>query len=391
MNKALLFILVTITLDAIGIGLIMPITPDLLRSISHDINVSSHYGIFLALYALMQFVFSPILGTISDRFGRRPVLLISLAGAAVDYVIMAYAPNLTILYIGRIISGITGANMAVATAYIADISEEKDRTKRYGYMHACFGLGFVIGPLIGGVIGSIDVHYPFLVAALLNGMNFLVGIFVLPESHSKEKRRPIVLKRLNPFSSFMWVFSMKPLIPLLIIFTILNLIGQFPMSLWAIYMHDKFSWDLKMIGYSFAAFGIFHAAAQALLTGPVSNRFGNRYTIILGIAADMIGLTLLGLATKGWMVFALIPFFCISGLAFPAGQALISNKVPEEKQGELQGTIVSLISFVSIIGPLMATGGYAWLADHWTGAIWICAAGLYLLCLPIVFNRKLVQ
>lgn len=387
MNKSLVFILITIMLDSIGIGLMMPIIPDLLRSISHDVNVTSHYGVFLALYAFMQFIFSPILGALSDRFGRRPILLISLAGAAVDYLIMAFAPNLIILYIGRIISGITGANMAVATAYIADISEEEIRAKRYGFMHACFGLGFVAGPLIGGVLGSIDLHYPFLMAAAFNGLNFVLGYFVLPESHAKEKRRAVEFKKLNPFASLMWVTGMKSLIPLLIIFTILNLIGQFPMSLWAIYTHDKLAWDMRMIGYSFAAFGIFHAAAQAFLTGPITAKLGSRNAILLGIGADVIGLSLLGFVTQGWMVFALIPFFCISGVAFPAVQALISNHVEEEVQGELQGTLVSLISVVSVIGPLLATGGYALLSDTWTGAIWLCAASIYLFCLPILFGK----
>lgn len=387
MNKPLLFILITVMLDSMGIGLMMPIIPDLISKLSHDSNIASHYGIFLAIYAFMQFVFSPILGALSDRFGRRPVLLVSLAGAAVDYLIMAYAPALSILYIGRIISGITGANMAVATAYIADISEEDIRAKRYGFMHACFGLGFVAGPLCGGVLGSFALHYPFLLAAALNGLNFMLGYFVLPESHAVEKRRMVELKKLNPLASLNWVWSMKTLLPLLVIFTVFNLIGQFPFSLWTIYTHDKFSWDTRLIGYSFAVFGLFHSAAQAFLTGPIAQKLGERNTIYLGIGCDVIALSLLGLATEGWMVYALTPVFCISGVAFPAVQALISNHVPEEQQGELQGTLVSLISIASFIGPLVATALYASFYDMWNGAVWVCAASLYVLCLPALLGR----
>lgn len=387
MNKALLFILITVMLDSMGIGLMMPIIPDLLRSLSHDVNVASHYGIFLALYAFMQFIFSPILGALSDRFGRRPVLLVSLAGAAIDYMIMAFAPALTILYIGRIISGITGANMAVATAYIADISDEEIRAKRYGFMHACFGLGFVAGPLCGGVLGSFSLHYPFILAAMLNALNFMLGYFVLPESHPVAKRRMVELNKLNPFSSFSWVWSLKALLPLLLIFMVFNLIGQFPFSLWTIYTQDKFAWDARMVGYSFAAFGLFHSAAQAFLTGPVTARLGERKTILLGITADVIGLVLTGFATQGWMIYALIPFFCISGVSFPAVQALISNQVPEEQQGELQGTLVSLMSIAAFIGPLVATGLYATLADNWTGAVWVCAAACYIGCLPAFIGK----
>lgn len=387
MNKALIFILITIMLDSIGIGLMVPIMPDLLRSLSADVNVSHHYGIFLAIYALMQFIFSPILGALSDRFGRRPILLISLAGAAVDYLIMAFAPNLLILYIGRIISGITGANMAVATAYIADISEENIRAKRYGYMHACFGLGFVAGPLLGGVLGSMELHYPLLMAAAMNGVNFILGYFVLPESHHEDNRRPMTLKRLNPFNSFGWVLGMRNIIPLLVIFTVLNLIAQFPISLWTFYMFDRFQWGIKEVGYSMAVFGICHAAAQAFLTGPVTEKLGNRAAIILGIGADMVGLTLLAFAGQGWMVYALTPLFCISGIAFPAVQAMISNFVPEEQQGELQGTMVSLISIVSIFGPLIATNGYTLLGSTWPGAIWIVGAMFYFICFPVIFGK----
>lgn len=381
MNKALLVILATVTLDAIGIGLIMPILPSLLRELGHTTDIAGTYGVLLALYALMQFIFAPILGALSDRFGRRPILLIALAGAAVDYVVMALAPNLAILFVSRAIAGITGASIAGATAYIADISMPDERARRYGLMQACFGIGFIAGPVMGGLLGELSLRYPFLLAAALNALNFLVGWFVLPESHAAD-RKPIRLKSLNPFGSFRWALSIRALLPLIAIFFTMHLVGQIPGSIWVIYGEDTFGWDTWMVGVSLGTYGLFHAIAQAFLTGPITARLGEKRTLALGVAIDGTGFVLMAFATQGWMVFPILLFLTAGGVGVPALQSLISRQVGEDKQGELQGTVASLMSLASIIGPLAVTGIYAATAAHWNGAIWIVGACLYLLCIP---------
>jgi DHA1 family tetracycline resistance protein-like MFS transporter len=381
MNKAIVVILLAVVLDAIGVGLIMPILPSLLREVSHTNNVASQYGMLLAVYAAMQFLFSPVLGALSDRFGRRPVLLTSLAGAAIDYLVMAIAPTMWVLVVGRIVAGVTGANMVVATAYIADITPEDQRAKRYGYMSACFGLGLIAGPMLGGLLGDISVRHPFLLAAALNGLNFLVGCFALPESHRGE-RRALALKALNPFASLRWAATLTGALSLLVVFVEIEIAGQLPASLWVIYGEDRFGWDTHMVGVSLAAFGAMHAAIQVLCTGPITARLGERRALLIGIVAESAGYGLLAFATRGWMAFALLPLLAMGGIARPALQALLSRQVSERQQGELQGTLVSLTSLVAIAGPLAATSLYAATSGSWPGWVWIVGAALYLLCLP---------
>jgi DHA1 family tetracycline resistance protein-like MFS transporter len=378
LNKGLFVILSAVALDAVGIGLIAPIVPDLLRAITHHRHVETQYGLLMALYAAMQFCFSPVLGVLSDRYGRRPILLLSLAGAAIDYLVMSQTSLLWVLYCGRVISGITGANMAVATAYIADISAEEQRAKRFGYMNAAFGVGFVAGPLLGGVLGNYSVHYPFLAAAFFNGLNLLVGFFLLPESRrpgeSEEKRS------LNPFASLAFVRGLSSIGPLITIFFLIHFVGQVPGTLWVIYCQEKFGWTALMVGVSMASFGLLHAGAQAFLTGPLTKRIGERGTIWLGVASDSFAFLLTGLATQGWMVFVLMPFYCIGGISVPALQTLLSKKVSEAQQGELQGVLVSLMNLAAVFGPIGVTRIYGALA--WPSAVWIGAAVLYLSCIP---------
>jgi DHA1 family tetracycline resistance protein-like MFS transporter len=381
MNKALTVILATVTLDAIGIGLIMPILPSLLRELGHTSEISGQYGLLLALYAAMQFLFGPVMGVLSDRFGRRPVLLIALGGAAIDYIIMATTQHLAILYVGRAIAGIAGASFVVATAYIADISMPEERARRYGLMQAGFGIGFVAGPVLGGLLGELSLRYPFLLAAALNGINCLVGLFVLPESHLPERRR-VTLGSLNPFASFRWALGMRALVPLLVIFFTMHLVGQVPGSLWVIYGEDRFGWDTWMVGLSLGAFGLFHAIAQAFLTGPVTERLGEKRTLALGIACDATGFVLMAFATATWMVLPVLVLLTLSGVGIPALQSMVSRQVDENQQGELQGTVAGVMSLASIFGPLTATAVYAATAATWSGAVWVLAASLYLLCVP---------
>jgi DHA1 family tetracycline resistance protein-like MFS transporter len=268
-NKGLVVILCAVVLDAVGIGLIFPILPALLRDVGHITEVATLLGLMLALYSGCQFLFSPVLGVLSDRFGRRPVLLVSLAGAALDYLIMAFAPQMWMLVVGRAVAGITSANMAVATAYITDISSEEERARRFGLFHAMFGIGFIIGPVLGGVLGDYWVRAPFIAAAVLNGVNFALALFVLPESRPGKPGARFDFDTLNPFKPLKWALTFKALIPLMAIFVIMNFVGTMYGTIWALFSEDNFRWNGMMIGLSLGAFGVFHAGAQAFLTGPV--------------------------------------------------------------------------------------------------------------------------
>jgi DHA1 family tetracycline resistance protein-like MFS transporter len=387
MNKALTVILATVTLDAMGIALIMPILPSLLRELGHTSDVAGLYGMLLALYALMQFLFAPVLGALSDRFGRRPVLLTALAGAAVDYTAMALAPDLSILFVTRAVAGVTGASIAVATAYIADISAPAERARRFGLMQACFGIGFVAGPALGGLLGELWLRAPFLLAAVLNGVNFAIGCLVLPESHRGE-RRPIALRGLNPFGSFRWALGMPALVPLVAIFFTMHLVGQVPGSLWVIYSEDRFGWSTLMVGLSLAGFGLLHALAQGFLTGPVTRLLGEPRTLAIGVACDAAGLVLMGLAGSAWMVLPVTLLLTLSGIGIPALQSMISRQAGEERQGELQGTVAAAMSLASIVGPLAVTSVYAATAASLPGAVWFAAASLYLLCIPALLALR---
>ncbi|MEJ0011336.1 MAG: Tet(A)/Tet(B)/Tet(C) family tetracycline efflux MFS transporter [Bauldia sp.] len=387
MNKPLAVILAAVTIDSIGIGLIFPILPGLLREVTHSPDVALLYGVILALYALMQFIFSPVLGALSDRYGRRPLLLLSLGGTAIDYLIMAFAPVFAVLLVGRIVSGITSASMSIATAYIADITPENERARRFGYVSACFGLGFIIGPIAGGLLGEYWIRAPFLLAAALNAANFALALFVLPESRTGEAK-PLSLASLSPLGPMKWALGLTALLPLLAIFVIFALVGNIPGTIWVLYGQDKFGWDMLTVGASLAVFGLCHAGSQAFLTGPLVARIGEWPTMILGMVFDGLAFVLVGLATQGWMPFALAPLFAAGGVGLPALQALLSNQVSGERQGELQGVLASLQSLTAIVGPLVGTAVYAATIDVWIGAVWFLGAALYALTLPLLFAGR---
>ena len=388
MNKALVVILVAVTLDAIGIGLIFPILPALLRDVGHVSEVATLLGIMLALYSACQFLFSPILGVLSDRFGRRPVLLVSLAGAALDYTIMAFAPELWMLVLGRAVAGITSANMAVATAYITDISTEEERARRFGLFHAMFGVGFIIGPVLGGVLGDIWVRAPFIAAAVLNGVNFALALFVLPESRKGQAGAKFTWDTLNPFKPLKWALTFSALIPLMAIFVIMNFVGTMYGTIWALFSGDSFQWNGMMIGLSLGAFGVFHAGAQAFLTGPAVAWLGERWALVIGMACELTALIILGVATQGWVLFALAPLFALGGIGMPALQSLTTTQVGPDKQGQLQGGLASLVSLASIFGPLFFSFVYFGIQGVWPGLVWIVGAGIYLLALPLMLGIR---
>ena len=389
MNRALFTIGFVVSLDAIGIGLIFPILPALLKELTGSGEVSTIYGVILAAYALMQFVFSPILGLLSDRFGRRPILLLSLAGAALDYTIMAFAPMLWVLVAGRIIAGITGASMSVASAYMADITEEKDRAQRFGWMSAAFGVGFILGPLLGGMLSLWFLRAPFLAAAGLNALNLILVLTVLKERRLPS-REPFELKSLNPFGPLRWAFSFPALAPLIAMFLIFAINGDIPGTVWVLYGTEKFGWDQLTVGASLAVFGLCHAGSQAFLTGPITKRLGERGAIIFGVVSDMVAFVCVGLATAGWVPFVLSPLFAMGGVGQPALQALLSAQAGEDRQGELQGVLASASGLTSVLGPLIGTTIYFWSKPHFIGAIWLIAAAGYLLAIPVLarFSRR---
>lgn len=388
MKGALGIILAAVTLDAIGIGLIFPILPSLLRELTGSGEVSVFYGVMLAIYAAMQFLFGPILGTLSDRFGRKPVLVIALASAAIDYLIMALSPVLWVLFAGRAIAGITAANMAVATAYIADISAPADRARRFGYMHACFGIGFVIGPVLGGLLGEIWLRAPFLAAALLNAANFAIAFLFLPESHKPKPGIKWDNKALNPFLPLKWVFSLKAVLPLLVIFVLINFVGQMYGTVWVLFGEARFQWSALMVGISLAGYGISHAVSQAFLVAPVTKWLGLRRTVVFGMVLEAATAITLAFLTEGWMVFLLLPVFAVSGVGLPALQSLIANMADESRQGQMQGVLASLVSLSAVFGPLFFAFVFAASAGGWLGTVWVVGAAIYLIAiLPFLALR----
>jgi MFS transporter, DHA1 family, tetracycline resistance protein len=390
-------VLAIVALDFAGIGLTLPIIPRLLSEVAHTGNLGWRFGAFLSLYALMQFIFSPILGIWSDRVGRRPVLLCSLAGAAVDYIFMAAAPSLGLLFVGRAIAGITGASQAVASAYIADVTSEGDRARRFGQLNAVQGMGFIAGPLIGGLLGTVWIRAPFIAAAGLNGITFLVTLLVLrepprhaaaagDEPHGEPYGEPNGEPYVNPFRTFQWAWSVPALLPLLGMFLVFTLVGQVGGTIWIIYGSDRYGWTPFWIGVSIACFGLLHAIAQAYLAGPMTERRGERFALTVGVVADSTASVLIAVASKGWMAFALMPLFGLGAVGLPALQSLLSGKVDAQKQGRLQGVLASITSLASIVGPLAISSVYFAYRAKFPGLVWIAGAALYLLTIPILLR-----
>lgn len=388
MNKALIVILAAVLLDAVGIGLIFPILPALLREVVHGDDVAGLFGLTLAIYAAMQFLFAPVLGVLSDRYGRRPVLLFSLAGAAIDYLVMAFAPEFWMLVVGRAIAGLTSANMAVATAYITDISAEAERAKRFGYFHAMFGIGFIIGPILGGVLGEVWLRAPFLAAAVLNAANFALALFVLPESRRGDASARFDFAALNPFRPLRWALGFTALLPLMVLWVLINFVGTMYGTVWALFGEDMFAWSGLMIGLSLGIFGVFHAGAQAFLTGPAAQRLGERNALLVGLACEALALVILGFATQGWILFALAPLFALGGIGMPALQSILTRQVDGDSQGKLQGVLSSLVSLSAVAGPLVFSSVYLMLKPHWPGAVWVLGASCYLLALPLILKLR---
>lgn len=360
-SAAMGFIFITILIDMIGFGIIIPVLPNLIKELGHtDLSHASEYGGWMLFaYAVMQFLFAPLLGNLSDRYGRRPVLLFSLLGFAIDYLFMALAPSLTWLFVGRIIAGITGASFTTASAYIADISTPENKAQNFGLVGAAFGLGFIIGPVIGGLLGGLGLRVPFMVTAGLTLLNFLYGFFVLPESLKKENRRKFEWTRANPVGSLKQLAKYPAITGLVVALILLMIASHAVQSTWAYYGMEKFQWHEKEVGISLGIVGLMVGLVQGLLIRKTIPMLGQEKSVYTGFFLYAIGMLLFGIATEGWMMYAFTVVYCLGGIAQPALQGIISNHVPANEQGELQGGMTSLMSATSIVGPPVMTTLFA--------------------------------
>jgi len=361
-QAALGFILITVFVDVIGWGLIIPVMQDLISGMKHiPVNEASTYGSWLlSVYALIQFICAPILGNLSDKYGRRPVLLFSLFGFAVDYLFLALSPSYGWLFIGRIVAGITGASFTTASAYIADISTPENKAKNFGMIGAAFGLGFIVGPAIGGLLSGWGIRAPFYAAAILCMLNFLYGYFVLPESLPKEHRREFDWKKIYPFGSIIKLKKYPAIGELFISLSLVYLAAHAVQSNWNYFTKYRFEWSDKLIGVSLAVVGALVALVQAGLIRIVNPKIGNERSVYLGLMFYSIGLFLFAFASQGWMMFAFLVPYCLGGIAGPALQAIMSGNVPRNEQGELQGALTSIMCLTSIFGPILMNNLFAW-------------------------------
>ncbi len=383
-KPALGFIFITLLLDVIGFGIIIPIIP---KYISHLIgsdlsNASIYSGWLMFSFSVMQFLFSPVLGSLSDRYGRRPILLISLFGFGLNYLIIAFAPTIGWLFVGRILAGIMGASFTTASAYIADISTPEKRAQNFGLIGAAFGLGFIIGPVMGGILGHYGMKLPFLVAAGLTFVNWAYGYFVLPESLPKRYRRRFDFKRANPIGSLLQLRKYPIIWGLIGSLICVYIAGFATQSTWTFFTMEAFHWNETLVGYSLGLVGLLMAVVQGGLVRIINPKLGPVKSIYTGLAFYGVGLVMIAFAPQGWMLFLIMVPFSIGGIANPAIQSIISNEVPANEQGELQGALTSLMSVTSIVGPLLMTGLFSFFTSK--------SAPLYFPGAPFMMGAVLV-
>ena len=392
-KAALGFIFVTLLLDVIGFGIIIPVFPKLIEELIHgSLSEASVYsGWLMFAFSITQFLFSPVLGNLSDRFGRRPVLLISLFGFGLDYLFLVFAPTIAWLFVGRIIAGITGASMTTATAYIADISTPEKRAQNFGLVGAAFGLGFIIGPVIGGVLGQYGSRVPFYAAAGLTFLNWLYGYFILPESLAPENRRPFNWRRANPVGSLLHLKKYPVVAGLIGSLVFIYIAAHATQSTWTFFTMEKFNWNEAWVGYSLGFIGLMVVLVQGGLIRYINPKLGNKRSIIYGLGLYVLSFTLFAFATESWMMFAFTIPYCLGGIAGPAIQGFISGQVPPNEQGELQGALTSLISVTSIIGPPLMTNLFAFYTNdkgavYFPGAPFLLGALLTLISLILTIR-----
>jgi len=363
-QAAVVFILVTVTLDMLTVGLIGPVLPKLILNFmgGNMKNAADWNGWFGLVFALMQFFFSPVLGVLSDRFGRRPVILLSNLGLGIDYIVMAIAPSMSWLFVGRIVSGITTSSIPTAMAYIADVVPKEKRAGAFGMIGVAFGVGFVLGPAIGGLLGDVDPRLPFWVAAGFSLANWLWGYFVVPESLPHEKRKEFTLRRANPVGSLVLLRSHHELWRLATI-QFLAYTAHNAFTVWALYAIYRYAWSNSMIGLSLAVVGVCTALISGFLTGRMVKRFGERRTLYIGQFFGATGMFIAGLARSGALFLSSIPIISLWNISMPAAQGMMTHRVSEREQGELQGALGSLRSITFIIGPVLFSRTFGWFID----------------------------
>ncbi|QNK64282.1 TCR/Tet family MFS transporter [Pedobacter sp. PAMC26386] len=389
-KSAIGFIFITLLIDFTGFGIIIPVLPKLIEELTGGgLSLAAVYGGWLTIsYSVMQFISAPILGGLSDRFGRRPVLLASLFGLGIDYIFLAFAPTIAWLFVGRIFAGITGASFTTAMAYIADVSTPEKRAQNFGLIGAAFGIGFIVGPVIGGIFSQFGLRVPFIISAVLALINWLYGYFILPESLAKENRRSFDWKRANPVGSLLHIKKYPALMGLLAALFLLYISGHAVQSTWNYYTMEKFKWNEAWVGYSLGFVGIVVGIVQGGLIRVIIPKIGQEKAVFYGLILYFIGFVLFAFATQGWMMFAFMLPYGLAGIFGPAMQGIISNNVEANAQGEIQGVTAGLMSAAAIIGPLMMTNLFAYFTNpknlvYFPGAPFILAAFLTLIGLFI--------
>jgi DHA1 family tetracycline resistance protein-like MFS transporter len=383
-RAALVFVFITVLLDILAFGMIIPVLPHLIASF-YDGDVSKAaltHGLFASVFMVMQFVCSPIQGALSDRFGRRPVILLSNLGLGLDFILMAVAQTLPLLFLGRVLSGITSASFSTANAYIADVTAPEKRAAAFGKIGMAFGIGFVIAPAIGGFLGEFSTRAPFWVAAALSLANFCYGVFVLPESLPKDRRTPFAWKRANPIASLAFLSQHPEVFALAGVLFLMQLAHMVYPSTFVLYADYRFGWGSQMVGYTLAIVGVLSAIIQGALIGRAIRAWGERRTLLFGLAAGALGFTLYGLAPTGYWFWAAMPITAMWGFAMPAAQGMMTRQVAPTEQGRLQGAIGSLASVAGILGPLLFTRAFSdvtsrQLHSGWVGiTFWLAGAML---------------
>ena len=395
-KAALGFIFITLFLDVMGLGIIIPVFPKLISQlIQGDLSQASLWGgLLVSTFAIMQFLFSPVLGGLSDRYGRRPVLLLSLLGFGLDYLVMAYAPTIWWLFATRVIAGITGASFTTATAYIADISTPEKRAQNFGIIGMAFGLGFIVGPVIGGVLGKIGPRIPFIVAACVSLANALYGYFILPESLAPENRRKFDWKRANPIGSLRQLNKYPVVLGMVASILCIYMAAHAVQSTWTYFTMLKFNWDEAMVGYSLAFVGLMVAVVQGGLIRIITPKIGQKRSVYIGLLLYAIGMIFFGLANQSWMMFAFIIPYSLGGIAGPSLQGIMSSQVPPNAQGELQGGLTGLVSLTSIFGPALMTGLFNYFTHKGTPAYFPGAPffmGAFLCLLSLLFAMRTLK
>ncbi|MBX7113974.1 MAG: TCR/Tet family MFS transporter [Myxococcaceae bacterium] len=379
-RAALVFILITVMLDILALGMIIPVLPKLILSFYGGNTVAAVQvtGVFGTAWALMQFIFSPVQGALSDRFGRRPVVLLSNFGLGLDYILMALAPNIAWLFVGRLISGVTAASISTASAYIADVTSPEKRASAFGMIGVAFGMGFVLGPAAGGLLGKVSIHLPFWVAAGLSLTNAMYGLFVLPESLPADKRQPYSWRRANPIGSLHLLRSREGLLGLAGVMFLYHLAHQVLPAVFVLYAGYRYGWDEMAVGLTLASVGVCSAIVQGALVGPLVKKLGQRRALWVGLTCGAIGFAVYGLAPTGSWFMAGIPVMALWGLTGPSAQGLLTSQMGPSEQGQLQGAISSMVGITGMIGPGLFSIVFSTFIEDMPGAPFFLAAVLLL-------------